>query len=158
MAHRADTRRAMHSEADVSLSADGGLPRMHTHPHTHFVAVRPFVGGKSLLCVYGGSERGVRRREREEEGLALVVDLTTASLFDGCPQDLLMLGKDGSVLFAQLLQEPGRALYVREQERDRPRWQLYQLSSLRWSNGSYAPDLRATCPASRGDATVPDRS
>jgi hypothetical protein len=96
------------------------------------------VGGKSSLRVYGGSERGVRRRESEEEGLALVVDLTAASLFDGLPQDLLMLGEDGSVLLAQLLQEPGRALDVREEERDRPRRKLNQFSSLRRSNGSYA--------------------
>ena len=131
MADRTDTRRTMHSEADVPLFSDGRLPRVQTHPHSHLVAVRPVVGGKSSLRVYGGSERGVRRRECEEEGLALVVDLTAASLFDRFPQDLLMLGEDGSVPLAQLLQEPGRALDVREQERDRPRRQLYQSLSLR---------------------------
>jgi hypothetical protein len=103
---------------------------MKAHSHADSIAVRPVVGGKSSLCVYGGSERGVRRRECEEEGLALVVDLTAASLFDRLPQDLLMLGEGGSVPLAQLLQEPGRALDVREQERDRPRRQLYQSLSL----------------------------
>jgi hypothetical protein len=131
VADRTDARRTMHSEADVPLPADGRLPGVQTHPHSHLVAVRPFVGGKSSLCVYCGSERGVCRRECEEEGLALVVDLPAALLFDRLPQDLLMLGEDGSVPLAQLLQEPGRALHVREQERDRPRRQLNQLSSLR---------------------------
>jgi hypothetical protein len=84
------------------------------------------VGGQSSLREHGGAERGVRGREREEERLTLVVDLAPASLFDGRAQDLLMLGEDGSVLLAQLLQEPGRALDVREEERDRPRRQLCQ--------------------------------
>ena len=101
----ADTRRTMHSDADVALPSDGRLPGVQAHPHSHHVvAVRPVVGGKSALREYGRSERGVRGREREEEGLALVIDLTAASLFDRFPQDLLMLGEDGSVPLAQLLQ------------------------------------------------------
>jgi hypothetical protein len=75
------------------------------------------VGGKSSLRTHGCADRSVR--EREEEGLALVVDLTTASLVDGRTQDLLMRREDGSVPIAQPLQEPGRALDVREEERDR---------------------------------------
>ena len=105
------------------------------------------MGGKSSLREDGRGEGRVRRREREEEGLALVVDLAAASLFDGFPQDLLMLSEYDGVLLGQPLQESGRALDVREQERDRPRGQLHQFSSLRRLERILRPNHVRVAPA-----------
>src|SRR4029453_13125728 len=72
--------------------------------------------------------------EREEERVALVVDLAAVLLLDGPAQDSMMLSQDGGMRLAQLLQKPGRAFDVGEEERDCAGWQFRRSSALRLSH------------------------
>ena len=64
-----DPRRPVHVEPDVALVGPERLPRVQSHPHPH----RP--AGKRALRVGGGRHRIGRTRERDEERIALRVDL-----------------------------------------------------------------------------------
>jgi hypothetical protein len=63
--------------------------------------------------------RGVARaREREEEGVALRVDLDSLARPERLADDAPVLGDQVRVAVAEPFQEPGRALDVAEHERD----------------------------------------
>src|SRR5262245_1183266 len=65
-------------------------------------------------------ERSRCRWKREEEGVALCVDLGGALRSARLANDAAMLGERlGVRLRAELLQQPGRPLHIREEERDR---------------------------------------
>jgi hypothetical protein len=69
--------------------------------------------------------RARRSREREEEGIALRVDLDAAVLVTGSAHDLTMLGEcDGIPVRSELVHELGRALDVGEEESDGARREL----------------------------------
>jgi hypothetical protein len=63
-------------------------------------------------------------REGDEERVSLSVDLAAAGLREGGSQQLLVIGKHGPVPVAEGLEQDGRALDVREEEGDRPGWEL----------------------------------
>lgn len=72
-----------------------------------------------LLPAGGGIERTLRRREGEELRVPLGVDLDPAVRDIGRPQGTPMLGEGfGVAIGAELVQEPGRAFHIREQEGD----------------------------------------
>jgi hypothetical protein len=124
-----DPRRTMQTE---TLLADDRLVRVNSHADKHLDALRPCVLGQGALCKHSRAECPVGPLEREEERVALVVDLAAALLLDGFPQDSVMLSQGGGIALAQLLQELSRALDVGEEERNCAGWQIRRSSfSLR---------------------------
>ncbi len=65
----------MHVEAYVPAVNETGLATVNTHPHTQFMSVRPPMVCKRSLRLGGGSNRGVRGLEDDEESVTLDVDL-----------------------------------------------------------------------------------
>jgi len=74
---------------------------------------------KGALGFDGRGDRVLRAWKRDEEGVALGVDLPPAVLVERRTQDSLVLGERLLVVITQLFQQAGRALDVREQEGDR---------------------------------------
>jgi len=64
-------------DAEVSLAADRGFTGVQAHAHADHPTVRPVVAGMCALRLDGGRDRVPGPREREEEGIALGVDLDT---------------------------------------------------------------------------------
>ena len=71
------------------------------------------------LCLRRRRQRVLRAPKRHEEGIALRVHLDTAVRSEHLPQQAPMLREHLSVLVAELVQQPGGTLNIREQERDR---------------------------------------
>ncbi len=124
VAGRADSRGAMDAEADVALFADGRLARVDPHAHQQLSVAGPRLTGELPLRRDGGRDRILRARERDEERVALRVDLTAAVGVERSSQDPLVLGKGVAVEVAELLEEPRRPFDVREEERDGPAGEL----------------------------------
>ena len=77
------------------------------------------AGSQGTTAILGGLERAVRRREREEEGVALGVDLYAAVTSEGLPQHATVLGEQVRVGgLAEPVQQSGRTLDIGEQKRD----------------------------------------
>ena len=110
------------SEPQVALVADRRLARVEAHSHPDLRTVRPGVGAQGALGSDRSSRGVARAREREEEGVALGVDLGPAGASERLADEPPVLANDLRVAISELLQEPGRALDVREDERDRPAW------------------------------------
>ena len=73
--------------------------------------------GETFHRFGGGRERTRRCREGNEEGVSLSVHLDTTVGVECIPQDAAMRGQRVGILNrAQLLQQPGRALHVGEEE------------------------------------------
>src|SRR5262249_13784407 len=120
---RRDARRADDIEAEIALLSDLRLARMEPHPHLHLFAFRPLVVVQRTLRVDRGRHGVARPREREEERGALGVDLGAAARAEGLAHEVPVVARDAPVaLVPELLQEPGRALDVGEDERDGAAW------------------------------------
>ena len=78
MAGRADARRADDVDPEVAVLADLRLAGVQSHPHADLRAARPLVRAERALGFDRGVGRVLRAREREEEGVALRVDLGAA--------------------------------------------------------------------------------
>ncbi len=88
---------------------------MNAHPHADW----PPAECRLRLC--GGGEGAVRLRKRDEEGIALRVDLDAAVRREGFAHEALVLGERSGVgLGAELVEQPRRALDVGEEEGDDP--------------------------------------
>ena len=102
--------------ADVALAGQQRRPGMEPHPHGD---------RECLLRLARGGQRPGRGREGNEEGVALRVHLDAAVGGKGLPEHLPVPGELlGVPLRAELFQQPGGALDVREQEGDRSARQL----------------------------------
>jgi hypothetical protein len=113
-----DASSAMDVDADVVTADDERLARVQAHAHADGGAVRPGVRGERLLGGYGRSQPGDRVREGDEEAVALRVDLAPAVPVEGVPQQPTVFRQDLGILVAEIVEQPGRALDVREEERD----------------------------------------
>ena len=106
-------RRAVDVDADVALVGDDRLTRVDPDPHLHRTVA------ERLLRFSRGRDGVSRADERDEERVALRVDLdpfvTTEHVAQGSP----VLGKQRHVARPVLVQQPRRALDVGEEERDR---------------------------------------
>ena len=72
-----------------------------------------------LLHVHRPAYGIARAAEREEERIALGVDLLAPVLFEGGTHETMMLFQELPVAVSELVYEPRRSLDVREQEGDR---------------------------------------
>ncbi len=70
------------------------------------------------LAFDGSEERVSRTRERDEERVALRVDLVSAVSGEGGAEQSLMVRKHAAVPLAELLDEPRRPFDVGEEEGD----------------------------------------
>ena len=106
-----DPRRAVDVHPDVALVGHDRLARVEPHPD----ADRPVA--ERRLPVGGGGERVGGAREGDEERVALRVHLDAAVPRKGVAQHAAVLAQQLRVALAVLVQQPRRALDVREEER-----------------------------------------
>jgi hypothetical protein len=83
---RGDARSTVDVDSDVAVGRDGRRARVHPHPHLDGA-----VGKRFQRCPRGGRCE-VGCGERDEEGIALGVDLHAAVSGKGLTQDTPMLG------------------------------------------------------------------
>jgi len=112
---------------------------VQTYPHPNRT-VRP------VLSFARSCERIRRARKREEEGVSLRIHLDAAVTGECLAQRLPMLPQHIGVLLAQLAQQPGRPLDVREQEGDRAGGEVAHGSMMR-------PPAEDVQPATRGSTS-----
>lgn len=119
MSGRGDARRLVHVLPDVTFVAQDGAPGMDPHSN----ADRP---ARQAIDRALGRPDGARRvGKREEERVALCVDLDATLAGTRLAQDASVLGERVAVpLPTKLVQQPGGALDVREQERHGARWEV----------------------------------
>ena len=111
MADGGDARALVHVEADVPFIGQPRLARVQPHPN----AYRPV---RQRALAVGSSGDSVRRAgEGDEERVTLRIDLDALMLGKRRPETPPMLVQRLSVVVAKLVQQPRRALHVREQQR-----------------------------------------
>jgi hypothetical protein len=129
-----DERGCRLGEQDLSAVARGGDPRGEVDVLAHVARLcderRPRVrahshpdraGRERRRDLLGRLDCAVRRREREEERVALRVDLHPVLRLAGAAHDTpVRLERLRVALVAELAQQPRRALDVREEKRDGP--------------------------------------
>jgi hypothetical protein len=72
---RADSRGAVHTETDVPLAAHGRFTRMDPHPDAKLRVLGPDMIRQRALARDRGGDRVLRPSVRDEERVALRVDL-----------------------------------------------------------------------------------
>ncbi len=113
---RADARGADDVEAEVALLHDRRLARVQAHADADGGALGPFVRRVRTLRLDRGRDRVACAREREEERIALGIDLDPVRRHEGLADEPPMCREDVPIVTAELLQELGRALDVGEHE------------------------------------------
>ena len=107
-----DARSAMHIEPDVSLLGDQRLPGVQSDAHSDRSA------GERLACRRRRRQRIGGPRKRDEERVALCIDLDAAEAMELLAQGATVIDQNLGVSIAELLEQPCRARDIREQERD----------------------------------------
>ena len=108
----------MHREPDVTALGEGRPAGMDADPNPDVDAVAPAVGPDRPLHRDCRVDRGRGSFEDREELVAPSVDLATAGLADGLPQQATELVQDGAVAIAQPVHQLGRAFDIGQDERD----------------------------------------
>jgi hypothetical protein len=98
-------------ETDVTLFRQAGLARVQAHPHPNRAT------DKSTLAVRSRRDRVRRAGEGDEERISLRVDLDALVLSERRAESPPMLVQCLPIVIAQLVQQPRRALHIREQQR-----------------------------------------
>ncbi len=119
MRGRADPGRPVDVHPHVARALDHRLAGVECHSHAKRDALRPVVRRDRPLRLDGAAERVDRARERDEEGVALGIDLEPVPLLERGAQHLTLLGEQIRVFLPEAFQQPRRALDVGEQECDR---------------------------------------
>jgi hypothetical protein len=130
VAGRRDTRPEVDVKTDVPLIRELGRPGVKAHPDSDWA-----IGERSL---------GLHRRrnrlgsipERDEERVALRIDLDTAVALKCFAQRVSVLRQRIRVAASQLVQQSRRPLDVGEEERDRATRKLPHRQMIRQSAGS----------------------
>ena len=126
MPGRADARRLVHVHADVALLRQQRLAGVKPHPDANRFRLERVLG---LSC---RGERLARVGERDEEGIALRVDLHASVRGERLPQQATVLRQRLGVLAgAELVQQARRAFDVREEKGDGPAGQLSHAAIIR---------------------------
>jgi hypothetical protein len=115
-----DPGRPVHIQPHIVVPAQHPLPGVQAHPHPHRPPRRPVVGGQPPLGGHRRPDRPHRATEGHKERVALGTDLHPPAPRDRPAHDRRVLVPDPRVPVPQLLQQPGGALDVGEQEGDRP--------------------------------------
>ena len=100
MAGGADSRRTVHIQADVVILLKDSLAGVNAHAYAHIHSFGPGVGNKCPLSRDRGGDRVARAGKRDEEGVALGVDLATVVLVERRAQHALMLAEHVGVASA----------------------------------------------------------
>ena len=116
----ADACCAVHVTADVAVLEHVRLADVHADPHVDPDIAGPGASGQSLLAGDRRLQRVRRLGKDRKEVVSLAVDLLTAVAFERHAQEAPVLGKHLGVALAQRLEQPRRALDVREEERKSP--------------------------------------
>ena len=117
VAEAGDAGGPVHVEAHVVVTAQPADAGMQTHPDAHIDAGRPLGPGECLLGVRRSRDRSGGLGEHHEEGVALGATLHAAVARKGRPKRRVVPLEDiGEDCRAEVLDEPGRPLHVREQE------------------------------------------
>jgi hypothetical protein len=109
---------SMNVHPGVAFCGSERLAGMNSHPHPHRSR------DESALGIGRGSDGICGSGESDEKGIALRVDLDPAVLSESASQDAPVLGEDVRVPLPELVEQPRRALDVREEEGDGPGRQL----------------------------------
>jgi hypothetical protein len=120
VAGRADTGRAVHVDADISTRSQCRLACMKAHAHPDRDAVGPRMIRDIALRLHRPRDRAPGLLERDEERVALRVDLDPAHALERRPHEAVVFFEDvliGPV--ADPLKQIGGALYVGKEETDR---------------------------------------
>jgi hypothetical protein len=112
MADRGDPRGPVDVDPDVALVRDQGLAGVEADPDADGAIREPG------LRVAGGRQGVGSPSERDEEGVALGVDLYAVVPLEGVAQHAPVLGERLRVGVAELVHQPRRALDVGEEEGD----------------------------------------
>ena len=110
----------VHVDADVVVPSQDTLPGVHAHPHPQQRTGGPVVGGQAALSCHRRPHRPHGAAEHQEEGISVGADLHPAAVGDRPANDRGVFVADRRVPITELLQQPGGALDVGEQEGDRP--------------------------------------
>ena len=116
---RHDPRGPVHRQAEVAALGGLGLPGVDADAHPDVGAVGPVVLRERPLSVERSPHGLLRVCEREEERLALRVDLVPGMRREGVPQQPLMAAHHVRPPLAERARELRRALHVGEEKRDR---------------------------------------
>ena len=119
MGHGADPCRAVDREADVALAGGHRLSRVDPDPDPHLDSLGPLLVAHGPLERNGGSD-GIRGApERDEERVALGVDLLAAVRREDAAEQHLLVGEQLAVpLPAEPFEQARRALDVGKDEGD----------------------------------------
>ena len=109
---RGDARGAVDVEPHVTLVRDDRLTRVHAHAHADR------SGSERLLSCGGGCERVGRSSKRDEECVALRVDLDSVVRGEHLPECASVLAECVGVRRPELVQQFCRPFDVGEEERD----------------------------------------
>ena len=145
-----DPRGTVHVKPDVALVGPKRLPRVQAHPHPHWSACQ------ADLRIRGSRHCIGRTPERNEESVALRVDLHPVAPQPGLPQHTPVLGKHLRIPVTQLREQPRRPLDVGEEERHRPGRKLGlhpSILSRRAPDYQGAPTTRSTKPSRDSNAS-----
>ena len=118
VAGRADARGGVDVDPDVVVGADDAGARVDAHPHAQLAVARPRLRCELLLGRRRRRDCAVGLGEDRKERVAVRRDLAAARAADRLTQQAVVLRERLVVVGAELVQQPGRALDVREDERD----------------------------------------
>jgi len=91
---------------------------MKAHAHTQLAVLGPVVLSESALGDDGGAQGRVGAGKGEEERVSLAVDLAAFVRLRRLPENAPLVCENSAVALSELLEQPRRALDVREQEGD----------------------------------------
>ena len=111
MGSSADAGGAVDVDPDVALVSQLWLAGVDPHPDGNLECALRLLGRRQRVRGAG---------EDDEEGVALGVDLDPAVAFERLAEDAAVLAQDVGIALAELVEEPGRALDVGEDEGDGP--------------------------------------
>ena len=125
---RRDTCPSVNVETDISLFRKDRLARVDPHANSGAARREAVLCGPCRFYGVGGSGEG------EEERVTLRVDLDAPVRRGRLAKDPAVLSEHPDVGVAQFVKLAGRALDVREDERDRSRWEIgsHGRDNARW--------------------------
>ncbi len=120
VAGSADARGAVDVDPDVARDRVHRFARVQAHSDPHVGILWPLVVRDRSLRVDAGQQRRPRGREGDEQAVARGVDVAAAVRRDGFADEPMVVGQQGGVRVAELLEEARRPIDVREEQADRP--------------------------------------